>query len=282
MRFLVEKILSISLVMMGIGQGHAAQPKAGGPLEPVLTLLNQGKIEEGERMLRQRLKENPDDSAARRLLGRVADFDGRPDEAVKTWEEGLKQTAEDFPLLMEIGQIRARQGRDGPTISYRRGMVTAQPGRDKAAEEKFKQEHFALAAKAFERALALVPDQHEAALELAKAYSDSKNYEAAVKVWRRLHELNGDRRRSDAWFCPIADGGEKDRRGSQGVPEGNRAEPAPCGGPPGPGGILQSQGRCCRCGQGPASGGFLQGPAVLHAPDLLGRECRNAGEPLRG
>ena len=110
MRFLVETTLSISLVMMGIGQGHAARPKAGGPLEPVLTLLNQGKIEEGERMLRQRLKDNPDDSAARRLLGRVADFDGRPDEAVKTWEEGLKQTAEDFPLLMEIGQIRATAG----------------------------------------------------------------------------------------------------------------------------------------------------------------------------
>ena len=192
MRFLVETTLSISLVMMGIGQGHAARPKAGGPLEPVLTLLNQGKIEEGERMLRQRLKDNPDDSAARRLLGRVADFDGRPDEAVKTWEEWLKQTAEDFPLLMEIGQIRARQGRDGPTISYRRGMVTAQPSSDEKAEEKFKKEHLVLAAKAFERALALAPHESEAALELARVYSDAKNHEAAVKVWRRLHELNGD------------------------------------------------------------------------------------------
>jgi tetratricopeptide (TPR) repeat protein len=192
MRFLVETTLSISLIVVGIGQGHAAQPKAGGSLEPVLTLLKQGKIEEGERMLRQRIKENPDDSAARRLLGRVADFDGRPDEAVKTWEEGLKQTAEDFPLLMEIGQIRARQGRDGPTISYRRGMVAAQPSSDEKAEEKFKKEHLALAAKAFERALALAPHESEAALKLARVYSDAKNHEAAVKVWRRLHELNGD------------------------------------------------------------------------------------------
>jgi hypothetical protein len=79
----------------------------------------------------------------------VLDFDGRPDEAVTLWEGGLTGAADDFPLLMSVGEIRGRQGADGPTMVYRRGVVGAMPSKDKAGEGRYKRSRLAEAATAY-------------------------------------------------------------------------------------------------------------------------------------
>ena len=89
---------------------------------------------------------------ARNVLGHILDFDGRPDEAVAIWEAGLSGEPSDFPLLMAIAEIRRRQGSDGPTISYHRGTVRADPGKNEAEEEKYKRAHLALSATTYEKA----------------------------------------------------------------------------------------------------------------------------------
>jgi tetratricopeptide (TPR) repeat protein len=173
-----------------------AEPQALGSSQPeglpeALALFHQGKIEDAERLLRRVLKEDVEDVSSRLLLGGVVDTDGWPDEAVKIWQEGLTGEVEDFPLLMNIGQVRARQGRDGPGIMLRRGTVTAKPVRDTTAAEKFKRDHLRLAAEAFKKAFDLAPDRPDAARELAAVYAESSNHADAVKLWRRLHEQNG-------------------------------------------------------------------------------------------
>src|SRR5262249_6542539 len=102
------------------------------PLDQAVKLANQGNLDRAMTVLRDHLKRNAKDVNARGVLGRILDFDGQPDEAVKIWEEGLTGAASDFTFLVAIGEIRHRQGSDGPTISYRRGTVTANPPKDEA------------------------------------------------------------------------------------------------------------------------------------------------------
>lgn len=192
MKSAVTTALMITLALGIVACADGRQPGDDDLLERVSAMLRQGKIEQGQQALRQHLESNQNDSTARIMLGRVLDYDGRPDEAVQVWEEGLRQGPDDISLLMMIGQLRAQQGRNGPTVTSRRGMVKTEPSRDKAAEEKFQQEHMALAVKTFEQALKLDPDHRQAAVELAAVYSHLKDYEAAVEVWRQLYESNSN------------------------------------------------------------------------------------------
>jgi tetratricopeptide (TPR) repeat protein len=115
-------------------------------------LANEGKIQRAIEILQDAVKKDAKDSPARIALARILDCDGRPDEAVALWEQGLSNAPDDFSLLMIIGEIRHRQGRDGPLISRRRGMIGAFPGKNGAEEEKYKKARLADAAKAYEQA----------------------------------------------------------------------------------------------------------------------------------
>lgn len=154
-------------------------------------LLNQGNVEEAERLLRDHLKTKAGDQEARILLGQVLDFDGRPEEAASIWKEGVSGGAVDLALWMHIGQLRARQGSDGRTLTRRRGTTTANPDRDPAASGKFKQEKLQLAAEAYGKAVELAPQDPAAAVELARVHSEMNDHAKAAIVWRRLHEQDG-------------------------------------------------------------------------------------------
>jgi tetratricopeptide (TPR) repeat protein len=159
------------------------------PIEQAVKLANQGNVDRAISTLRDYLKGNANDVNARALLGGILDFDGRPDEAVTLWEAGMTNTAADFPLLMSIGEIRHRQGRDGPTISYRRGMVQANPSKNEAEEERYKTSHLAQAATIYKRAHKLRPNQPEAASALASVYAEQGKHDAAAEVWKSLVKL---------------------------------------------------------------------------------------------
>ncbi len=174
--------------------GGAANPSwawAGGesPTDRALQLANAGKIDPAIALLRDHLKDEPKDEDARIALGRILDFDGRPDEAVSLWESALTGDASDYSYLMSVGEIRLRQGESGPNMTFRAGTVMARPSRDKDAEVRYKKDRLADAASAYEKARKLRPEAPEAAKALASVYSRQGKPEAALGVWKSLVAL---------------------------------------------------------------------------------------------
>jgi tetratricopeptide (TPR) repeat protein len=173
-------LLALTLVVPALAGDEAHSPARA------IDLLNQGNVEEAERMLRELLRRDPADLQVRVLLGRTLDYDGRPEEAARTWREGLKGEAADFALWMHIGTVHARLGREGPTVQYKRGVTTYTRNADPAAAERIMRAHRVLAREAFDKAAALAPGRHEPQLELAILYDALKEHEAAIAAWRGL------------------------------------------------------------------------------------------------
>jgi tetratricopeptide (TPR) repeat protein len=164
----------------------AVAARGDGPIEKAVSLVNQGSVDAALDLLRGRLVENAKDVDARVLLGRILDFDGRPDEAVDLWEKGLAGAAGDYRLWMSIGQIRQRQGNDGPTVSYRRGMVGFSPSKDEASERRYKSTRLDQAATAFAKARSLEPDEPDAAEALAAVLTAQEKFDAAADILKDL------------------------------------------------------------------------------------------------
>jgi Flp pilus assembly protein TadD len=193
-------VVSVVTIAMGVvswrsrGQAQlmAAPPptaeKPQLPHERAIALLQQRKVEEAEALLQSALKEHPDDQSVRVLLGQAVDFDGRPDEAIQIWTDGISGTVADVPLWMQIGTLRARQGTEGPTVTYRRGTVTTAPDRDQAASAEFRTKHLQLAARAFQKAVELAPNDMAAASALARIYDTQNDLPAAIAVWQKIRE----------------------------------------------------------------------------------------------
>ncbi|MGO9470899.1 MAG: tetratricopeptide repeat protein [Isosphaeraceae bacterium] len=158
------------------------------PTEQAVQLANQGNVDRAIQVLRACLDKSAEDVHARFVLGRVLDFDGQPDEAVTVWEAGLTGAESDLRLLMAIGEIRHRQGNDGPTVSYRRGMVAVNPSKNEAKEEQFKRSCLEQAATAYEKARKLCPGEPRAASALASVYSAQGKHDRAAAVWKSLVE----------------------------------------------------------------------------------------------
>ena len=153
-----------------------------------MQLANQGNVERAIALLLEHVNKNASDVQAQVVLGRILDFDGRPDEAVTLWERGLSGACRPtFRCLMSIGEIRHRQGRRADDqLPSRNGR--GQRSKDEAAEAAFKRSHLAQAAAAYEKTRKLQPDDQDAAAALASTYSLQQNHDAAVGVWRSLVE----------------------------------------------------------------------------------------------
>jgi cytochrome c-type biogenesis protein CcmH/NrfG len=159
------------------------------PIDQAVKLTNQGHVDRAIAVLRDHLKGNPKDVNARGVLGRILDFDGRPDEAVTNWENGLTGAAPDFDLLMAIGEVRHRQGSDGPNVSYRRGTVGANPSKNEAEDERYKRSRLEQAVTTYEKARKLRPGEPSAASALASVYTEQGKPDSAANVWKSLVKL---------------------------------------------------------------------------------------------
>jgi tetratricopeptide (TPR) repeat protein len=173
-------------------ESPAAAP-GDAPTDEALQLANRGQVDRAIQVLRDYLNANSRDVRARVVLGRILDFDGRPDEAVTLWEGGLTGTESDFPLLMSIGEIRLRQGRDGPMITYRRGMVGAIPSKNEADADRYTRSRLAEALAAYEKAVKLRPEEPEVAKALASVYTAQGKHDSAAQVWASLVQRAPDR-----------------------------------------------------------------------------------------
>jgi tetratricopeptide (TPR) repeat protein len=163
-----------------------ALAQSDSPIEKAIQLANQGNFKGAMDLLRDHVNKNGKDVRARVTLGQMLDDDGHPEDAVTLWERGLTGETADFPLLMSIGEIRHRQGEEGPAITHVRGMVGARPSKNDAADEEFKRSHLVLAEAAYEKARKLKPDEPDAAVALASVYSLQRKHDAAALVWKSL------------------------------------------------------------------------------------------------
>lgn len=164
----------------------AASARPDTAAEVAVKLVNQGNVEKGIESLRDHLARDANDVDAWVVLGKILDFDGRPEEAVAEWSAGLKGEAADVPLLVAVGEIRQRQGRDGPNITYRRGMVGAHPSKPGDDEAAYQAKHLAEAAAAFDKARKFLPADRAIASALATVYTEQKRFDAAAALWKSL------------------------------------------------------------------------------------------------
>lgn len=195
-RLIAGAVIAIGIIILA---AYAQRPKqsavsgrsedqktAGSITERATALLNRGAVEEAEKTLREHLRQDMRDQPARVLLGQVLDFDGRPEEALSTWQAGIVGESSDSIYWTQIGNLHARQGSEGPTVTYRRGSVTTRPERDSQASKTFKQRHLSLAAEAFRKASAADPDNLAALGALAQMYFDVGDFDRAENTWREL------------------------------------------------------------------------------------------------
>ncbi len=182
--YLAKALLAATAVCSSAPAPIKAQENS--PANQAIRAVNQGNVEGAIDLLNKHLEKNGKDVQARVVLGQILDFDGRPDEAVKLWERALTGAETDFTLLMSIGEIRHREGRDGPTVSNRRGMVQVKPSTNKVEEGAFKKAKLALAEAAYEKARKLQPANDEAGEALAAVYSLQDKHDAAAQVWKSL------------------------------------------------------------------------------------------------
>jgi tetratricopeptide (TPR) repeat protein len=183
-------------------RGDASQPPEFGPegaapeVREAIALAERGDLAGGIARLEKHLSAEPDALYGRVALGAMLDWDGRSDEAVAVWMKGLTGTPVDIHVWMAVGRLRLRQGKDGPTVSHRRGSVTYHPRKQDESEERFERMRLCEAAEAFANAVAIAPDAVEPATGLAQARELLGEHKEAARVWRDLHA----RQPGEAWI----------------------------------------------------------------------------------
>ncbi|MCK6471444.1 MAG: tetratricopeptide repeat protein [Planctomycetes bacterium] len=180
--------LFLFALLAALPPAHALRAEAEkDPLsEQAIAMANQGKFDDAVALLRAEAGKGPATVRQSILLGRLLDHIGKADEACAAWEKNLRKNADDYPLLMEIGRIRARQGDDGPNVSYDRGAVSYSPSKDEAKEEEYKQKHLRMAADAYARAMEAAPARSEPHSRCAEVLLKLKDFDGAAKLYENL------------------------------------------------------------------------------------------------
>ena len=130
-----------------------------------------------------------DDLDSRLLLGSLTDYFGETEDAIKIWEAGIKNKEEDYPLYINIGEIRLRQGLKGMNIKYKKGRMEVVQEADSTEDAQFKTSMLRLASDAFEKAHELHPYEEEPLINLGKLFNHIREYNKALIYWERLAEI---------------------------------------------------------------------------------------------
>lgn len=151
--------------------------------ERALALLGQGEIKSAIQLVHSELGRNPKDVSMRQLLGRIVDFDGKPEAAIRIWKEGLTGAPSDYPLLLSIADRRRMQSEDGPNVTYKRGSVSYGPSKDETAERAFKKANAGRALSAYRTARELRPEEPSVIAHIGRLERATGDLDRALKTW---------------------------------------------------------------------------------------------------
>jgi tetratricopeptide (TPR) repeat protein len=159
------------------------------PIQSIVELLNQGEISAAQILLQNNVEKDATDIDSRLLLGTVNDFLGEPDEAIRIWSAGLNDTDDDYALYMSIGELRLRQGTQGASFKYVKGVLQPLHEIDSLEDFRFKTQQLNLAVVAFQKASTFYPYESDAWENLANAYQELNQFEMALGCWEHLNQV---------------------------------------------------------------------------------------------
>jgi tetratricopeptide (TPR) repeat protein len=180
----MKRLLFLILMSVGLSSRMTAQSHN---IQTIVELLNQGEIVAAQSLLQENVQENQIDIDSRLLLGTVSDFLGEPDDAIRIWSAGLTNTDDDYALHMSIGELRLRQGMQGASFRYVKGVLLPVDDIDSLEDHRFKTQQLNLAVVSFQKAADYYPYESDAWENLAATYQELKQFEMALRCWEHLN-----------------------------------------------------------------------------------------------
>jgi Tetratricopeptide repeat len=183
----MKRLFSFVVMCVGLFVNQViAQPHN---IQSIVELLNQGEIIAAKTLLQANVQENQTDIDSRLLLGTVSDFLGEPDDAIRIWSAGLSDTDDDYALYMSIGELRLRQGMQGSSFRYVKGVLQPLDEIDSLEDNRFKTQQLNLAVVAFQKASNYYPYESDAWENLAASYQELNQFEMALHCWEHLNTV---------------------------------------------------------------------------------------------
>lgn len=167
-----------------------------------IKLLKQGSTVKAITYLTEQLTINKNDNQSRIILSHAYDFNGEPELAIKSLNEGLIANEADLDLLWRLGEFHNRMAKDGPTVSYKNGTVSYSPSKDKVAENEYKKKHLKEAINCYENALKIKPNTISFVFQLASTLALDKQNNKAIKLLETLTQSVTD---EPKFFIKLAD-----------------------------------------------------------------------------
>jgi Flp pilus assembly protein TadD len=172
--------------------GAEAEYKKAVALDPaaraslVRLYVNANRLPEAESMLRESVKQNPNDASAHLQLGRLLSKSGNPAAAAEEFEAGLKASPHDPELLHEVAATEAAAKKYGDAAVRYQQLVQANP-KDARLHHEYgavllHQHKSAEAQEQLIKALELDKTILDAYGDLALAASENKDYRLTIGV----------------------------------------------------------------------------------------------------
>ncbi len=171
-----------------VGGSRSRPSPPGEKVKRAVELLQQGRLDEADALLRQSLRQDPDQVDALHFLGVLAAKRGRPEEGVELIRRALAQNPYYVDALNNLGNLLLTGDRvDEAVAAYRRAIALAPDHANAHANLGIalrRSGKLPEAVAALRQATALEPRHAIAHYHLAKLLADLGRYEEAVAAYR--------------------------------------------------------------------------------------------------